>query len=167
MADLFGKWVPQEWIDAVMSSVRSAPQWNFLFLTKFPQRLADIDWPSNAWVGTSVDEGHRVKIAEKYMANVNAPVRWLSLEPLRERLTFEHMAIFDWVVIGGQSKSTGAPAFQPQWEWVEHLMAQAQNAGCQLYFKPNLDIPEYIKDGFEVPKDYPTPMPVGETLTLF
>ncbi len=34
MADLFGKWVPQEWIDAVLEEVRAAPQWNFLFLTK-------------------------------------------------------------------------------------------------------------------------------------
>jgi len=42
MADLFGKWVPQEWIDAVLEEVRAAPQWNFLFLTKYPQRLADI-----------------------------------------------------------------------------------------------------------------------------
>jgi len=55
MGDLFGKWVPQAWIDAVLAEVRAAPQWNFLFLTKFPQRLAEIAWPENAWVGTSVD----------------------------------------------------------------------------------------------------------------
>ena len=138
MADLFGKWVPQEWIDAVLDAVRAAPQWNFLFLTKFPQRLAEIDWPENSWVGTTVDEQYRVDIAEKAFRKVNAPVKWLSCEPLREQLTFSSLDMFDWVVVGGQSQSTQAPAFQPPWEWVEHLWQQARASGCLLYWKPNL-----------------------------
>ena len=138
MADLFGKWVPQEWIDAVTGGGRAAPQWNFLFLTKFPQRLETIDWPKNSWVGTTVDEQYRVTIAEKAFRNVNAPVKWLSCEPLRERLTFSSLDMFDWVVVGGQSQSTQAPAFQPPWEWVEHLWQQARASGCLLYWKPNL-----------------------------
>jgi protein gp37 len=139
MGDLFGNWVPQEWIDAVLAEVQAAPQWNFLFLTKFPQRLAEQRWPANAWVGTSVDEQYRVEIAEKAFRKVEAPVKWLSCEPLRERLTFRALDLFDWVVLGGQSASSGAPAFQPPWEWVEHLMRQAREAGCMLYFKPNLE----------------------------
>jgi protein gp37 len=146
MADLFGKWVPQEWIDAVLTQVRNCPQWNFLFLTKFPQRLAEIDWPANAWVGTTVDEQYRVRIAEKSFEHVNAPVRWLSCEPLREDLTFERLDLFDWVVIGGQSKSTREPAFQPPWSWVYHLERQARDAGCLVYHKDNLTVQ---------PKEYP------------
>ncbi len=138
MADLFGKWVPQEWIDAVLAEVRAAPQWNFLFLTKFSQRLAEIRWPENAWVGTTVDEQYRVEIAERAFRKVDAPVKWLSCEPLRERLTFSSLSMFDWVVLGGQSKSSQAPAFQPPWEWVEHLWKQVTAAGCLLYWKPNL-----------------------------
>jgi protein gp37 len=138
MADLFGKWVPQEWIEAVLKQVWANQQWNFLFLTKFPQRLAEIDWPPNAWVGTTVDEQYRVKIAEKAFEKVNATVRWLSCEPLREDLTFERLDLFDWVVIGGQSKSTREDAFQPPWAWVEHLWRQARDANCLLYWKPNL-----------------------------
>ena len=138
MADLFGKWVQQAWIDAVMDAVRNAPQWNFLFLTKFPQRLESIDWPANAWVGTTVDEQYRVAIAEKAFRNVNAPVKWLSCEPLRERLTFSSLDMFDWVVVGGQSRSSQEGAFQPPWEWVEHLWQQARASGCLLYWKPNL-----------------------------
>jgi protein gp37 len=132
------KWVPQAWIDAVMTEVRAAPQWNFLFLTKFPQRLETIDWPANAWVGTTVDAQYRVSIAEKAFRNVNARVKWLSCEPLRARLTFTALELFDWVVIGGQSASTQAPAFQPPWDWVEHLLQQARAAKCLVYWKPNL-----------------------------
>mgnify|MGYP004612202249 CR=1 FL=1 len=55
MADLFGAWVPEEWIMAVFQQVIANPQWNFLFLTKFPQRLQEIcdklgGFPDNAWV---------------------------------------------------------------------------------------------------------------------
>jgi protein gp37 len=139
MGDLFGKWVPQEWIDAILAEVRAAPQWHFLFLTKFPQRLEEIDWPQNAWVGTTVDAQYRVEIAEKAFRTINAPVKWLSCEPLRERLTFTALELFDWVVLGGQSASSQAPAFQPPWEWVAHLMRQVWEAGCLLYWKPNLE----------------------------
>jgi hypothetical protein len=48
------------------------------------------------------------------------------------------MAMFDWLVIGGQSKSSQAPAFQPPWEWVEHLHQQARAAGLDIYWKDNL-----------------------------
>jgi ParB-like chromosome segregation protein Spo0J len=33
MADLFGRWVPREWIEAVLQVVADNSQWNFLFLT--------------------------------------------------------------------------------------------------------------------------------------
>jgi protein gp37/ParB-like chromosome segregation protein Spo0J len=138
MADLFGKWVPQEWIDAVFDEVRGSPQWNFLFLTKFPRRLAELDWPDNAWCGASVDRQHRVADTEAAFRGVKAGVKWLSCEPMLERLTFTSLEMFDWVVIGAASKSTQTPEFQPPWEWVEHLLSQARAAGCRVYIKPNL-----------------------------
>jgi len=138
MADLWGRWVPRDLIQRVLDAVRSAPQWNFLFLTKFPQRLPDFDFPDNAWVGTTVDTQARVATAEKAFEKVKAHVKWLSCEPMMERLTFEKLDLFQWVVIGGASKSTQTPEFKPPREWVTHLWAQAQKAGCKIYEKPNL-----------------------------
>jgi protein gp37 len=150
MADLFGRWVQDEVIEAVLAEVRAAPQWNFLFLTKFPQRLAAIDWAANAWVGTTVDEQYRVAIAEKAFREVNAPVKWLSCEPLLEDLTFGQIEVFDLVVLGGQSESTRTPAFQPPWAWVQHLLRQTWQADVvretrgqepiRVYWKPNLTV---------------------------
>lgn len=138
MADLFGKWVPQPWIDAELAVARECSDWRFLYLTKFPQRMAQQDWPDNAWVGTSVDGQARVATAERAFHGVRAGVRWLSCEPMLERLTFRSLADFDWVVIGGATRSTQTEAFQPPAEWVEHLIAQANDAGCQVYLKRNL-----------------------------
>lgn len=138
MADLFGRWVPVEWINAVMMAARGNPQWNFLFLTKFPQRLAEIEIPDNAWMGTTVDMQARVKNAEKAFENVNGGVKWLSVEPMIEPLKFERLDLFDWVVIGGASSSSKTPAWRPPFEWVYDLVSQARDAGCKVYMKSNL-----------------------------
>jgi protein gp37 len=146
MADLFGKWVPDEWIARVFEQVSQYQQWNFLFLTKFPQRLRSVcddllkGFPSNAWVGTTVDSQARVKTAQEAFRGLRAKVRWLSVEPMQERLTFTDMTMFDWLVAGGKSASSfnGTPEFQPEWEWVEHLLNQARAAELKIYFKENL-----------------------------
>jgi len=43
VTDLFGRWVPEEWIDAVLGVAKQASQWEFLMLTKFPKRMAEFE----------------------------------------------------------------------------------------------------------------------------
>lgn len=138
MADLFGRWVPAEWIEAVLDQVRANKQWNFLFLTKFPGRLAEFQFPDNAWVGTSVDCQARVAAAEAAFRNVKAAVKWLSCEPLLEPLRFNSLSMFQWIVIGGSSKSTQTPAWNPPRQWVASLESHAWNCGVKVYEKTNL-----------------------------
>ena len=147
MADLFGRWVPTEWILQVFDIVDQCPEWNFLFLTKFPQRLKEINdtlegFPDNAWMGTTVDTQARVRVAEKAFSQIQAKVKWLSCEPLLEDLNFNSLDMFNWVVIGGQSASyfNGTPAVQPEWEWVENLWNQSRFSGCKIYWKENLTV---------------------------
>jgi protein gp37/ParB-like chromosome segregation protein Spo0J len=138
MADLFGRWVPREWIEAVLAEVRAAPQWNFLLLTKFPRRLTEFEFPDNAWVGTTVDCQARVANAEAAFREVKAGVRWLSCEPLLAPLHFTDLAMFDWVVLGGSSRSTQTPEFRPPRAWVNEIEDAARKAGCKVYEKTNL-----------------------------
>jgi protein gp37 len=138
MADLFGRWVPDEWIEKVFDSCRQSPEWNYLFLTKFPQRYVGLDFPETAWVGTSVDEQKRVANAEKAFAQIDVPIKWLSVEPMREPLVFEDLSMFDWVVIGGQSASSGDIERHPDFLWVIDLIHQAMHSRCKVYTKPNL-----------------------------
>lgn len=144
MGDLFGAWVKQDWIDQIMDAVHNNPQWNFLFLTKNPARLPTIAWPPNAWVGTTVDCQDRVQAAysafEQMHNEGNKPtVSFISFEPLSENIEMD-LRYFDWIIIGGQSKSSGAPGMQPLWGWVEHLHMQARQYGCKVYWKPNLQV---------------------------
>ncbi|MET7933450.1 DUF5131 family protein [Streptomyces sp. NPDC005322] len=143
MADLYGRWVPDEWIHRVHASMCANPAWQYITLTKFPARYVGLDMPPGAWVGTSVDEQKRVRIAEDAFRKIDGvSVKWLSLEPLLEPLEFTDLSMFDWVVIGAQTEtrqpSGTVPAFAPPFEWVARLVAQAREAGCRVHLKPNL-----------------------------
>jgi protein gp37 len=143
MADLYGRWVPDEWIGKVHASMCANPAWQYITLTKFPARYVGLDMPPGAWVGTSVDEQKRVRIAEDAFRKIDGvAVKWLSLEPLLEPLEFTDLSVFDWVVIGAQTEtrqpSGTVPAFAPPFEWVARIVAQAREAGCRVHLKPNL-----------------------------
>ncbi len=162
MADLYGKWVPDWAIEAVHKAAEQATEWRFLMLTKFPQKLDGFSFPKNAWIGATVDEQSRVSIVEKHMAKINASVKWLSCEPMLERLTFTDIGQFDCVVIGAQ-KGYGMSIKdkQPELEWVVHLMQQALSAGVKVYWKDNLELPKQLPMLGGGPKARFAPLLVG------
>jgi protein gp37/ParB-like chromosome segregation protein Spo0J len=164
MADLYGRWVPDEWIEKVHASMLRSPHWQYILLTKFPSRYVGLELPDGAWVGTSVDEQKRVRIAQDAFAQLPQDkkiIKWLSLEPLREPLEFDDLSMFDWVVIGAQTASTQPdgfhPAFAPEFDWVVDIYRKAREGGCKVHFKPNL-IDGKSRDwvGMRFPDEYPT-----------
>jgi protein gp37/ParB-like chromosome segregation protein Spo0J len=147
IGDLFGGWVPDELIQLILDAVQNARSWNFLFLTKFPERLLKFNFPRNSWVGATVDRQSRVSTAEKVFKKINTEVTWLSCEPMFEDLTFQRLDLFQWVVIGGSNKSTNTQEFKPPRAWVQHMWDQAKKAKSKIYEKPNL---------LERSREYPT-----------
>jgi protein gp37 len=152
--------------DAAHGAMRDSPQWQYITLTKNPARYTVKPPPPGAWVGTSVDEQKRVRIAEQTMARVEgAAVRWLSLEPLCEDLRFTDLSMFDWVVIGaltstqhpdGKRGFVPTPAFAPPFEWVAHIVVHAREAGCRVHLKPNLlGKTSGQSPGMALPDEYP------------
>jgi protein gp37 len=161
MADLYGKWVPDEWIAQVHDSCIANPQWDYLLLTKFPRRYVGLQLPPTAWVGTSVDEQKRVRLAEEAFRQIKGVrIKWLSLEPLLAPLEFTDLSMFDWIVIGSQS-ATQQPdgpvaEFAPPFRWVARIVAQAEEAGCRVYLKPNLlGVPNPQSPGMKLIQDEP------------
>lgn len=63
MADLFGSWVPDSWIEEIFKACEKAPQHNYLFLTKNPNGIPKSSHvyndvfgmhSDNYWFGTSI-----------------------------------------------------------------------------------------------------------------
>ena len=137
MSDLYGRWVPKQWIDLVLQTMRENDQWNFLMLTKFPKRAAEFAYSPNCWIGTSVDLQVRVKAAEDAFEKIDCGVKWLSIEPMIEPIKFSRPELFNWVVIGGASKSTQTPEWIPPFEWIVRVAGQFLEHGAKIYLKEN------------------------------
>lgn len=150
MSDLFGKWVPEDWIEATIEMARRNAKWNFLVLTKFPQRAAEFDFPKNWWMGTTVDAQSRVANAEKAFERIKCGTKWLSVEPLLQPLEFSRLDLFQWIVIGGASESNKTPAWPAAWQqrfldFVAPLHVAARKAGLSIYYKTNCGMRDELR----------------------
>lgn len=137
MADLFGAWVPREWIEAVLEVCAETPAFDFLLLTKNPKRLTEFAFPRNCWVGTTTDTQQRMKAAERIFQDVDASVKWVSVEPMLEPVLPASAESFDWYVIGGATPNTKQSGFVPPYEWVFRLALAASDAGKKIFIKTN------------------------------
>ena len=124
---------------------RHNPKWRFLTLTKFPQRANEFEFPDNVWMGTTVDAQSRVANAEAAFETIRCKTKWLSVEPLLQPLHFEHLDRFQWIVIGGASRSEKTPEWVPPFDWVADLQRDARAAGCKVYHKTNLALGDAIR----------------------
>ena len=111
MGDMYEHWVPREWNEQVHASCVANPEWDHLMLTKFPDRYLEFleHLPPTAWLGTSVDEQKRVRLAERAFRQISGVrLKYLSLEPMREELRFTDLSTFDWVIVGAQTENSPA-----------------------------------------------------------
>ena len=142
MADLFGEWVPGEWIQKVIAATKAAPGFEYLFLTKNPKRYLQVDMPNTAWAGATIDRQSKAQEIIGELRKVKrAGVRWVSFEPLHEPISADFSGI-DWVVVGARSGTSQqgkrVPGFAPNFEWVMSIVEQARKANCSIYLKANL-----------------------------
>ena len=104
MSDLFQEAVPDDFIRRVFETMGDCPQHTFQILTKRSDRLrqlgASLPWPSNVWMGVSVEDARVIdRIAD--LAAVPAQVRFLSCEPLIGPLDNLMLDRIQWVIVGG------------------------------------------------------------------
>lgn len=135
MSDLFHRSVPLEYIQKVFSVMRKAHWHRFQVLTKRAERLAEInesiDWPSNVWMGVSVENASVVPRIQ-HLRRTQAHVKFLSLEPLLGPLPKLNLRGIDWVIVGGES-GPGARPMNP--DWVLDIRDQCQRADVAFFFK--------------------------------
>ena len=135
MSDLFHPAVPSAYVRRVFRVMRKTPQHRYQVLTKRAERLAEIDawglWPSNIWLGVSVESAAYVGRIEALRAT-SASTKFLSQEPLLGPLPDLDLAGIDWVIVGGES-GPGARPMDP--DWVRDIRDQCVAAGVPFHFK--------------------------------
>lgn len=151
--DLFGDWssfnenhIQRQWIFNMMAA---CPDDQFFFLTKCPWNLLKWgEFPDNAWVGVSVCNNDMLARASVALAGVKAKHKWLSIEPLLEKLDAERIGQLgdigvNWLVIGGQTNPTKLPGFS----WVKEIIDAADNKNIPVWLKNNMAEIATVGDG--------------------
>ncbi|GAB4076085.1 DUF5131 family protein [Nostocoides australiense] len=135
MSDLFHAKVPLDFVRDVFDVIRDTPQHTYQVLTKRASRLrrvADrLDWPSNLWMGVSVEDADAVTRIDDLLATP-AAVRFLSCEPLIGDLGVLDLTGIDWVIVGGESGPRARP-MDPR--WAESIRDQCATAEVPFFFK--------------------------------
>lgn len=139
MSDLFGEFVPDVFLDRVFDTMRRTPQHTYQVLTKRAARMRiwtnSQPWlrdATNIWLGVSVENRKYglPRIAE--LRNATAAVKFLSVEPLLERLGRLDLRTMDWVIVGGES---GPGARPMDAAWVREIRDQCLDVGVAFFFK--------------------------------
>jgi protein gp37 len=142
MGDLFGDWVPEQWIEEVFAACIKAPQHTYMFLTKNPARYLYMDIKgklpilSNFWYGSTVTDS---SMRSFYCANGKYNT-FLSIEPIRESLRIENFNMIlgiKWVIVGAQT-GTRKDKIIPQREWIENIVEDCRSDDIPIFLKNNL-----------------------------
>ena len=136
MSDLFHPKVSFDFIDDVMNTICKTPQHTYQILTKRPGRMRQYfhsrKVPTNAWLGTSVEnKKHGVPRIDE-LRKIKAGVRFLSVEPLLEDIGKVKLSGIHWVIVGGESGKGARPM---QAAWVDNVKKQCAAAKVRFFFK--------------------------------
>ena len=148
MADLFGEWVPDKWIEQVFRACEAAPQHRYLFLTKNPMRYCKIAYDGwlpdakNFWYGSTI-----TRKGESFFAG---SVHWnafVSIEPLLEPLDvgIGSFGGAKWVIVGAETGNSKHKTV-PKREWVEEIVKVCKEYGTPVFMKDSLR--DLMRDDF-------------------
>ncbi len=94
MGDLFGSWVPKDWILKVIEATRNSPSSEFLFLTKNPARYKEFVYlfPENIVLGATIETNRPHKFSKAPSVTVRARAlaelmykrKFISIEPIMD-----------------------------------------------------------------------------------
>lgn len=147
--------------------ILETPNLDWLLLTKRPERwrqatsemwvrfVPEAPLPPNVWLGTSVEDQTRADERIPHLLQVQAAVRFLSMEPLLGPVTLDiskwgrcfheghagrdHLADhrdcachLDWVIVGGESGPGARPC---EVSWVRSIVEQCQESRVAVFVK--------------------------------
>lgn len=151
MADLFGEWVPDSWIEEVFEACRRAPQHNYLFLTKNYLRASKYKFEKNWWIGRTFTHqepcGNSNKnlylcYGDPWSTDITKRAnQFLSLEPLLGEVTdlpyYAHEYGYKWVIVGAETGNRKRKVI-PEREWIEKIVKDCAFRNVPVFMKSSL-----------------------------
>lgn len=140
MADLFGAWVPDKWIQAVFEACEQADRHRYLFLTKNPRRYSELakagklPQRENFWYGSTLDSMKALRYPGRLLDNT-----FVSIEPLTERMNvgLGSFGSDRWIIIGAETGNRKGKV-TPEKEWVDTICKAADLTQAAVLMKDSL-----------------------------
>lgn len=140
MADLFGEWVPDSWIEKVFEACEKAPQHRYLFLTKNPQRYGELarvgklPQRDNMWYGSTLDSMKAKRYPGRILDNT-----FVSIEPLTEYMDvgLGSFGMAKWAIIGAETGNRKNKVV-PEKEWIDKICEAADITHMAVFMKDSL-----------------------------
>lgn len=149
--DMFGDFIPSNWIQRVMAHCRSYPGNRYLFQTKNPERFIELgqDLPPSAVVGTTLETNRHVNGISKApspekryqsMVTFNKFPKMISIEPIMD---MDFGKLVEWiqeinpvfVSIGADSQGSGLK--EPSKDLIKNLVRSLRKC-TEVILKDNL-----------------------------
>lgn len=141
MADLFGDWVPDEWIEQVFEACEAAPQHKYMFLTKNGKRYLELARKGimpdadNFWYGCSVTRPD----APFFFSNKCKT--FASIEPILEPFDWvpglKHIGLPDWIIVGAETGNRKNKV-RPEKDWLGGIVNGCAEHNIPLFMKESL-----------------------------
>jgi protein gp37 len=140
--------------------VEATPNLDWQLLTKRPQKVKSMvpkawlegSWPSNVWVGTSVENQDTADRRIPELLRIPAPIKFLSCEPLLGQVSLDGVGEGDiqWLIVGGES---GPGARPMDVEWARDLRDQCQERNISMFVKQMGGGRDKRQDMVDLPED--------------
>ena len=144
----------REWMDRVISRIRTMPQIQFIFLTKGGYNAyAGYEFPDNVVCGITITKPSSFPI--KTIGRFFPDKYWLlNIEPILEPFNSGYVADnakdFDWIIVGAETGNCKDKVI-PERYWFEWLLKYK----TPLFIKPSLD---HLLNETEIRREY---LPLG------
>lgn len=142
MTDLFGEWVPDEWIREVFEACDRAPWHTYMFLTKNPNRYIELAkkdlLPRQHWYGYSATRQDQLWHFH-HAADCPCINLFVSIEPILEFMVtpFSTHLPADWVIMGAETGSRKNKVV-PEKRWIREIAETCEWCGIPVFMKDSL-----------------------------
>lgn len=141
MADIFGEWIPDEWIGEIFGICQRYPIHNYLFLTKNPKRYMQYGIPTsqdNLWFGTTITGSADI---DRIASLVISAKTFVSIEPLQNSIEKEDIEaicrVVDWIIIGAETGRHSGKV-KPNPDWIKRIVCMAEADHVPVFMKDSL-----------------------------
>lgn len=132
----FSDW-QEEWRTIVFDYIKDFPQHDFIFLTKFPERIHFQTDLQNVWIGATITAKNEKRSIDSLRSNIKSKNYFLTFEPLLNDLGELDLHDIKWIVIGPETGNRKGKITVKK-EWVDNIMRQVDQQNVSVFMKDSL-----------------------------